>query len=351
MKNILHFPDLAQIEEQACKFLARMDAGPLSEEETRALQQWLAEDSRHGEALLEVAHLMDSMTVLSALAPIFPIEPHFEKRGIYNRAIRKAGQLAAVCAVAASLFLTTVLLPDLYSPPGAGESASGVVPSSFAYTSDVGETRAINLPDGSHITMNSNTRVEINFSGSTRAVSLIRGEAEFIVAHEPERPFVVRAADQLVKAVGTAFNIELGQSRIEVLVTDGIVEVTKVVKHKSETPPVSQVLAGEVLAIEGNHIPLLSQLAPEDIAMNLSWQRGELVFTGEPLAEVVAEVSRYTEVSIVIVDVAVREIPIGGRFPTGDVDNLLNILQEGFEIRVQRIDDKLVHLSRAKVNP
>lgn len=347
MKNVIQFPDVERIEEQACVYLARLDAGTSTEEETRELQLWLAEDPRHRQTLMEVAQLMDNMAVLAELAAIFPLGQQPEEDGIPGQTSKGAGLLHAAYAVAASFMLAAVLFWSLHQSVDVGQSSPGPAVGPVAYSNEVGEIRTVSLADDSRITLNSDSRIEINYSDDERAVSLIRGEAEFDVAHQPDRPFVVSVMGNLVRAVGTAFNIEIGHERVEVLVTDGMIEVTNA-EDTAVTSLASKVVAGQVLVIDADEIPVISQLGSDDIAVKLSWQRGELVFTGESLDEVVAEVSRYTGISIVIVDETIMKIPIGGRFPTGDVENLLNILEEGFDIQVLRIDNKLVHLASAE---
>ena len=235
----------------------------------------------------------------------------------------------------------------------------------LTYTTETGEIKTVALADGSRITLNSNSQVEVLFTDSTRALSLASGEALFDVAHEADRPFYVRAAGTIVKAVGTAFNVELGKDNVEVTVTDGVIEITKVFKKalqiddlramardlstkvSSSNSSTRRVAAGEVAIIRDIDLPVIAQIDQEDVKVKLAWQHGELVFTGESLDHVIAEVSRYTGTTIVIVDESISNIAIGGRFKTGDVENLLDILEHGFDIKATRVGENLVHLASA----
>jgi transmembrane sensor len=88
-------------------------------------------------------------------------------------------------------------------------------------------------------------------------------------------------------------------------------------------------------------------LATEDLARELAWREGLLVFTDEPLSQVIDEVSRYTSVRIEIADARLRALPVGGRFKLGDVDAMLDALESSFGIRVLRLDDEHIQLLAA----
>src|SRR5205823_4691644 len=72
-----------------------------------------------------------------------------------------------------------------------------------------GERRVVTLSDGSQVQLDSLSELQVRYSGQTRALELIKGQARFDVAHETGRPFEVNAASRKVVALGTAFNIDL----------------------------------------------------------------------------------------------------------------------------------------------
>ena len=84
------------------------------------------------------------------------------------------------------------------------------------------------------------------------------------------------------------------------------------------------------------------------MARRLSWRKGLLIFAGEPLEEVVAEISRYTTVSIEITDPTVRTIKIGGQFRVGEIDAMFDVLEENFGLRVTRLSYNHIQLSAAQ---
>src|SRR5690606_31032601 len=72
MKNIVQFPDLNVIQEEAALWLAKMDGGELSDDQRQQLQAWLDSDHHHGQALSEMAELWGQMDALAVLAELFP---------------------------------------------------------------------------------------------------------------------------------------------------------------------------------------------------------------------------------------------------------------------------------------
>ena len=79
------------------------------------------------------------------------------------------------------------------------------------------------------------------------------------------------------------------------------------------------------------------------IEVQLGWQRGMLVFDGEPLSSVLLEIGRYTTLTFAPDD-AVRDVRVGGYFRAGDVDGLLVALRESFDIDSRRTADGRIAL-------
>ncbi|HLB31166.1 MAG TPA: FecR domain-containing protein, partial [Gammaproteobacteria bacterium] len=109
----------------------------------------------------------------------------------------------------------------------------------------------------------------------------------------------------------------------------------------------TELKAGQTVEYNSRVVAEVQTLKPELLARRLAWQSGMLMFQGEALAEVVAEISRYTNTEIIIADPGIREIRIGGYFKTGEVDALLTVLEDSFAIRVNRVSPNLVYLSGA----
>jgi transmembrane sensor len=103
--------------------------------------------------------------------------------------------------------------------------------------------------------------------------------------------------------------------------------------------PAQLVSAQQLLNLDGSGKGSVQSLAPADVDIRLAWQRGMLIFRGEPLREVLAEFDRYTTESFVLGDPALGGLRVGGYFRAGDVDALLIALRENFKI-ASSVDDR-----------
>src|SRR5688500_14994795 len=105
------------------------------------------------------------------------------------------------------------------SHPAATFDVAAAVPIQSTPTTTVSRPETRTLPDGSVVELNAGAELALEFNSALRRVTLVRGEAHFQVTKNPERPFVVRAGNAEVRAVGTAFAVQLGTGLVDVLVT------------------------------------------------------------------------------------------------------------------------------------
>jgi len=95
----------------------------------------------------------------------------------------------------------------------------------------------VRLPDGSVVTLNTDSLIEVQYTQTERTILLLRGEGHFEVAANEARPFLVCAGDQVVRAVGTAFNVELSAtSDVEITVTEGTVTIGTMLQPGTRSP-------------------------------------------------------------------------------------------------------------------
>lgn len=344
--NLIRFPSRQRAREEAALWVARFDRG-LTEAERAEFGCW-ASRSTNRRILREFSEFWDQMACLSELAELFPLrEPRVN--------LRRPEIRFAALATAASLVLCLLASGVwLWQQRGAGTAVepalATVTEASASWTRSVetlvGDSQVIALPDGSTVTANTDTRIEIRLAADSRDVYLMRGEAFFSVAHDTARPFRVHAGDRLVQAVGTAFNVRLHDpATIEVTVTEGRVKVlgsaagpvatgTRA-NSKPATAEETYVSANQALVVASDRTAV-RQLDEVSRDQKLAWQHGMLVFQGEPLELALTEVSRYTRTRFVIADERLRQVRVGGYFRAGDVDGVLLALERNFAIDAVR---------------
>jgi transmembrane sensor len=214
------------------------------------------------------------------------------------------------------------------------------------------------LPDGTIVELNAGAEIAVDFSGAWRRVALVKGEAHFEVAKNPNRPFVVAVENVEVRAVGTAFSVELGAKEIEVLVTEGHVAVESPARD-SITPADSdpkQILdaglvtfgAGERIVVgltsSGAVVPArhVSTVSSAEIDERLAWRVPRLEFVGTPLAQALPMFNQYGRVKLSLADPAIGRLQLSGVLRADDTESLLRLLEGEFGLTAESRDGEIV---------
>lgn len=336
-----------EILELAAEWRARKDAG-LTPAEEQELIRWLEADPKHEDYFHQMGSTWDFMDIAqeadpSRLGLSEETRAKVEGRKVVNRIPGWSVGLAAAAALAFAWIGWTTWLRPPDSPEGqfqqSAEVASGFI-------------KRMDLPDGSVIRMNSNSHVEVTYSETERAVTLVRGEAHFEVAKNPQRPFVVSARGAAVRAVGTAFNVALKHDSVEVLVTSGKVSVAPPPEpaflHAKATAPEGPafLVAGEkmVLPLLAETTPVKATLAATDMAQALSWQDRRLEFDAAPLSEIVGEFNRFNVHQIVIAGTSpeLARMEFAGSFRADDPETFIKLIRTRTSIAVERNERQTV---------
>lgn len=212
-------------------------------------------------------------------------------------------------------------------------------PDGSSYRTDVGGLVSVPMPDGSNVTLNTDSEIRVAVTEKERRVDLSQGEAFFEVAHDPVRPFVVYAGDRRIVAVGTKFAVRRETAALRVIVTEGRVRVEQT--GDGDEALAMQLSAGAV-ALAGQAGTLVEERASTETEEYLSWRHGFLVFRESTLGEAIAEFNRYNIRKIVIADPAVATIRIGGKFRATNVDAFIRLIEHGFPVRAERHDRQIV---------
>jgi transmembrane sensor len=381
MSNVVNFSDKSTIEEEASLWIAVFEGDDRpTGKDIEELNQWMSRSPLHRETLIHFANLWSDIDVLEELS--VPTVHQAQLRGASrfrsNGADYISGfiqQLTArkVAASFAFICFVCVISISLLKPHfGFGELSNGL------YTTEIGMQKKLDLPDGSTIWLNTGSEVEVDYSEQKRRLVLHRGEAFFDVAKNPSRPFEVYSGGNMVRAVGTAFSVYRERDNVKVTVTEGLVDLSSVEKNiedvgqdgtpsmvnnrvdsasqpiskKATTTKIGSLSAGQSVELQQGETQAVINHSYQDIARSLSWRDGLLVFAGEPLNEVVKEISRYTSLKITLADPEIGSMRIGGQFKTGHTEALFDVLQAGFGLEVTYLSDNQVAISSGnKIKP
>lgn len=309
--------------EQAARWVARIDRQGLDERGQAELDAWLAADPRRAGALLRAEaawSMLDRASVLAtpgrALPP--PTGPRLPRRRVLVGGSALAASVAAG-AVGVSVWRGT--RPTIVTARG--------------------EIRRVPLEDGSMAVVNTDTRVRVDLQPRLRGVRLAQGEAWFQVAHDPERPFVVAAGDLRVRAVGTAFSVRRHADGADVLVTEGVVEAWS----SGEDLTAVRLGPGERGVFRRAAAPVIATDMSVQIDRALAWRTGQIILDGDTLASAAGEFNRYNDRPIVIADAALAGQRLVGRFRTNEPDAFARAAAGMLGARVE-ISAEEIRLSR-----
>lgn len=200
----------------------------------------------------------------------------------------------------------------------------------------VGERRTVALADGSTVELAGASSISVDFAAGYRRVVLSEGEAFFKVAADAARPFVVEADGTRIRALGTAFDVKLGDGSVTVAVSEQSIDVTV-----EGRPPVVVGSGQQVRASRR----ILGDVREADLAMVEAWRHDRLAFHETPLGDVVADLQRYRVGRIVLTEARLGDIPVSAAFEAGQADAAIDTLASTLPIRARRFTSLLVVLS------
>ncbi len=338
------------VKEQANRWYSKIERG-LSSSEKSELVAWCNQNEDHHKALLKLGNVWTDLSILNDLNGLFPLEKklphHSSKLFLYVSLF-----FVFICFLLISSHVFDADPKRIYNNIKA--YANNEVNQRFE--TRIGQKNNIELPDGSTATLNTDTVLEINYTQTHRKLTLVKGEAKFNVSKDHTRPFTVITGENSFTALGTIFNVEKANDKnIELLVTEGRVlvsdattEINQLIdKISTESYHVlDEVILhqGEKTKIENNiHYPI-QKLTEAQLKQDLAWQKGILIFDGEPLNSALDEVSRYTNANFTIMDNELSDLKISGYFKTDDIEGLLQSLYYNFDIHYKQASAQNIQL-------
>ena len=205
-----------------------------------------------------------------------------------------------------------------------------------SYSTGIGEQSTIQLMDGSTVELNARSKVTVRLTDRRRDVALIEGQALFRVAKDKQRPFVVRAGDAQVRAVGTEFDVYRKQTKTVVTVVEGRVETY---------PESGGAGAAAIVLSAGEQLTVLPHTVTKptraDIVAATAWVQKRLMFEETPLSEVAEEFNRYNRRPLAIEDPELQTLKISGVYSSTDPASLINFLRNQNSIRVIETENQV----------
>jgi transmembrane sensor len=322
---------LSRAMQEAIEWLVKLRGDNLSEVETHAFADWLSKDFHHTEAFAKAEDLFDDMVAATQLpqSPVLSQKIAEPKPSQPNRSLPKPVNWRWLCLplalAAAWLFAIGLVLP----------SQTSLLDTYLSdYHTGAGEFKEINLADGSHLLLNTNTAISVDYRPDKRHLTLHHGQVRFTVAKDARRPFEVDADGLTVRALGTVFEIyRQASGTIKVTVQEHAVAARLDDESQSAAkgkPAEIEVKAGQQLIFGQDGT--LQQPTEVNLAQATAWQQRRLFINDRPLSELIAELDRYRSGRIFLSS-QLNNLRVTGVFTLDNPDLALSRVQKvlGFQ--------------------
>lgn len=308
-----------RIAEEAAEYLARRVSGskPTSGD---GFPAWLKADADHAQAYDKAGGLWEELGALRSDQDLV----HLKRSDIRKHVGRFPWARRMRTAAAAAVMLLAV--------GGAYTYIHRVKPVIGSFASEAEERKQLTLDDGTAVVLNIDSEIATSFTRGQRDVVLVRGEADFQVAHDNERPFVVRVGEGSVTALGTQFQVRRDEKQTLITLLQGSVSVRTPRGFQTLMPNESATLL-ETGAIT---------MATVDPATALGWMEGRLSFRNATLSEVVSQANRYSRRKIIIVGAGLANIRLSGDFEAGESESIASAVERILPVSVIRENDRFL---------
>ena len=341
------------VREAAAAWHNRMQQDSESRKTRQALMSWLAESTEHRIAFEEVERSWQALRASAQSSDIMALR-HETALRLTRRNSREIRPMKWIAAAAIALLAIGGLVIATHPPHEntgftslLGSKANGM------YATGVGQQLPITLPDGSQVTLDTQSELHVAFAGHERSVRLIRGQALFEIAKDRSRPFVVTAGGRRLVAVGTVFDVHLNEQQVKVTMLEGTVRVeelaalsdpstqTAVQIPDSQPPHAILITAGEQLISGDTKRDRVYDVNPKQVT---SWLNGQVIFDNTSLAAAVTELNRYSALQIKLADPDLAAIRLSGTFTADRPDLFVEAVTTYYPISVERKDAHVIVL-------
>ena len=327
----------AEAPTDAAGWVARMGSDQATRDDQAALSAWLKDDPDRAQAYASHAEIWDGLGALGKDASARAILRGDSAQAGWapwaHRRIGRRGMIGGLAGAAAAASAALVAAPQLLGP-------------GKLYRTARGEQRRVSLADGSVMTLNTSTRVRVDFGEHERRLVLESGQAHFQVAKDAGRPFRVFVGADEVRAVGTAFDVRKDGRTAQVTLEEGVVAL-----YRPQAAGALSAASGDRPAPPRRPAAILrpgqqARLAPKapvavaevDVGREQAWRLGRIILDAVPLADAVAEVNRYGGRRVVLSDPTLADVKISGVFHTGRPEDFVDAVVKAFPIQLSRED-------------
>ncbi|MFT0867137.1 FecR family protein [Pseudomonas sp. CAM1A] len=307
--------DPRPIDAQAASWFSRNRNQP-SRQDRKAFARWM-QTPEHTRAYRQFEQLWDDLAALKQANRPVPLP------------VRRASRWRPALATAAAL-LCAILAGNL----GAGSEA-------FSQRISASQAQQVlQLPDGSQLHVNAQTRLRLDFSAEQRLIQLEHGQLYIEVAPDKERPLFVDAGSGRVRVVGTGFDVRRGDRELVVAVAHG--QVAFDTPGERQPPLLLGARQGATYDLARGTLTR-RELGEQQVA---DWREGHVSFRNRELASLIDELGLYRQQPVVLADPTLGRYKVSGNLDVHDPDALLNALPALLPVKTTLLADGRLRIER-----
>jgi transmembrane sensor len=311
-------PTADELFAEASGWYFRLQADDVTAAEIEAFSAWLGQGAAQDDAWQEVQAMLGGLREPARLI-------RRAEQAAWRKPVRRWAYAAAMLLAVGLTLQNTPWLDRLRAD----------------YATGTGESRTVELADGSQLQLNTDSAVQVRMSAGERQIRLLRGEGFFSVTKDPSRPFVVQSGDGWVKVVGTQFSVARREAQTQVQVAQGKVQVSSGVGEPVYLEP------GRAVEYQDQRLTVVH---PFDPASGFAWRQRQLVFRQQPLSDVVAELNRYWPGKTLVLGDALRDRVVSGVFEIDKPDAVIKALEYTLNLRAEHYTPYLLVLREGKAS-
>ncbi|MGY2376947.1 FecR family protein [Pseudomonas sp. SDO524_S393] len=304
--------------EQACGWYFRLQAEDVTPAEMEAFAAWLGQGQAQDDAWQEVRAMLGGLREPARVI-------RRTEQAAWRKPLRRWACAAAVLLTVGLTVQNTPWLDRLRAD----------------YATTTGESRTVDLADGSRLQLNTDSAVQVRMNGGERQIRLLRGEGFFSVTKDPARPFVVQSGEGWVKVVGTQFSVARRDAQTRVQVAQGKVQVSAGNGEPVYLEP------GRAVEYQGQRLAAIHGFDP---ASGFAWRQRQLVFRQQPLSEVVSELNRYWPGKTLVLGEALRNRVVSGVFEIDKPDAVIKALEYTLNLHAEHYTPYLLVFREGKAS-
>lgn len=310
--------------DQAAEWLTLLMSGEATAEERQRWQQWRAAHPDHERAWQHIEAITGRLKQMEAKAAYRTLSPYVTPPLGANTPASPSRRKALHMLMWGGVACTSGLLA----------SRTQTWQQTMAeHRTGIGEQRSLVLDDGTQITLNTDSAINVRFDNQRRLIRLVAGEVLIVTGHannrghDETRPFIVESAEGDVRALGTRFTLRQLDGQTHVAVLESAVQITP----RDNNTQARILQAGTQAAFSRRTLDDDQPLDEQATA----WSRGQIVADNVRLGDFLADLGRYRP-GLLRCDPSVADLRVSGVFPLHDTDRILATLPTVLPVHVRQ---------------